>query len=203
MYQKLSSIECDNRNAARVHGLPADWYTDPVFFEREKKQIFYRSWICVGHVCMAASPGDYFVGSIADQEVLVVRDQDGELNAFFNVCQHRGHRLASDSGSCERFTCPYHAWSYGLDGQLLKAPHSELVPGFDTGKVRLAPVRLETLAGAVFVNLDVQAPGLHEVFPGTETEILTVKPDVAEQQLVYEYPMAHHCNWESIGGELL
>ena len=197
MYQQLLAVECDNQTASHGQGLAAEFYTDPTHYELEKKRIFYRSWICVGHVCMAKATGDYFVASVAGQEVVVIRDDNRRLNAFFNACQHRGHRLASDAGHCDRFTCPYHAWSYGLDGRLLHAPHSERVPGFDTSKISLVRVQLDTLAGAIFVNLDRDAPSLHSIFPGVEDEILAQKPDVTDQELVYEYPMPHHCNWKA------
>ena len=197
MYKQLLCVECDNENTGQYHGLAAERFTDPAHFELEKQRIFYKSWVCVGHVCMANTPGAYFVASIAGQEVVVIRDQHHHLNAFYNVCQHRGHRLARGRGRCERFTCPYHAWSYGLDGQLLNAPHSDRVRGFDIREISLARVPLDVLAGAIFVNFDSDAPPLHVVFAGVEDEILAHKPDVAEQELVYEHPMAHHCNWKA------
>ena len=99
MYEQLLALRCDNRAAVAASGLPAAHYTDPAHFELEKRRIFYRSWICVGHECMAKSPGAYFVARVADQEVLVVRNDEGRLNAFHNACRHRGHVLASGSGA--------------------------------------------------------------------------------------------------------
>ena len=196
MYEQLLSVECDNENVAHADGLAARYYTDPAHFELEKTRIFHRSWICVGHQCMAKEPGDYFVANVADQEVLVVRNHEGKLNAFFNVCRHRGHAVASGSGQCERIVCPYHAWAYDLDGRLLKAPYSEHVPSFDPAQVKLNAVSIATLAGAVFVNLDSDAPPLLSVFEGVEAEILAYIPNVAEQELVYDNPMTFHCNWK-------
>ena len=197
MYQRLLAIACDNKTVAHARGLPADFYTSPIHFEDEKKRIFYRSWICVGHVCMAGAPGDYFVANVVDQEVLVVRNTTGVLNAFFNACRHRGHPVADGTGTCERLTCPYHAWSYDLDGRLVKAPHAGRVPTFDPDQVSLVRVQIATLAGAIFVNLDPTAAPLEEVFAGVETEILAYKSNVAEQKLVYDRPLAHHCNWKA------
>jgi len=197
MYEKLLSVRCDNEAVAHSNGLPAQNYTDPAHFELEKERIFYRSWICVGHECMAKERGEYFVANVIDQSVLVVRSGDGQLNAFFNVCRHRGHDIASGSGRCNRFVCPYHAWSYGLDGCLLKAPHTERVDSFDLEQVSLKSVAVATLAGAIFVNLDLQAPPLHSVFDGVEAEILAHKPNVAELALIYDNPVVHHCNWKA------
>ena len=106
MYEQLLALRCDNRAALSASGLPAAHYTDPAHFEQEKRRIFYRSWICVGHESMARAPGAWFVARIADQEVLVVRNEEGRLNAFHNACRHRGHVLASGSGECRRL-----AWS--------------------------------------------------------------------------------------------
>ena len=197
MYEQLLALRCDNRTAALARGLPAAHYTDAAHFELEKRRIFHRSWICIGHECMARSPGAYFAARVADQEVLVVRNRGGRLNAFHNVCRHRGHVIASGSGECRRLVCPYHAWSYDLDGRLIKAPHMERVPDFEPGEVRLSTVRVETLAGAVFVNLDANAPALASVFAGIEDEILGHKENVVDQELVYENPLPHHCNWKA------
>mgnify|MGYP001173560561 FL=1 len=196
MYEQLLAVRCDNEISTHSKGLAAQRYTDPAHFEIEKRAIFYRSWVCVGHVCMAKAPGEYFVANIVDQEVLVVRNTSGQLNAFFNACQHRGHPVMSGRGQCARFVCPYHAWSYDLDGRLIQAPHTQRVSTFEPGSVTLAPVAIDTLAGAVFVNLDVGAPDLHSLFEGLEAEILAHKPDVVEQELVYDNPLAHHCNWK-------
>ena len=197
MYEQLLALRCDNRAALSASGLPAAHYTDPAHFELEKRRIFYRSWICVGHESMARAPGAWFVARVADQEVLVVRNEEGRLNAFHNACRHRGHVLASGSGECRRLVCPYHAWTYDLDGRLLRAPNMARVPDFEPGEVRLSTVRVETLAGAVFVNLDADAPPLASVFAGVEKEILRHKANVADQELVYDNPLVHRCNWKA------
>ena len=197
MYEQLLAVDCDNEETTYGAGLSAERYTDPAHFEIEKKQIFYRSWICVGHQCMAKNVGDYFVANVVEQEILVVRDRSGALNAFFNACQHRGHSLVSANGHCDRLVCPYHAWSYDLNGKLLKAPNTERVRDLDVSRIALKTVALDTLAGAVFVNLDCSAPPLHSVFPGVEEEILSFKPDVVEQELVFDNPVVHRCNWKA------
>ena len=119
----------------------------------DKERVFYRTWQYVGHVCTLPSPGSFFTARIADESLIVVRDDSQNLHAFYNVCRHRAHRIVEGSGTRDRFVCPYHAWSYALDGCLLAAPKTDEVAGFDKN-VRLPEVRLEVFCGLIFVNLD-------------------------------------------------
>ena len=99
--------------------LPGKYYYSPEIYEQEKDRIFYCTWQYVGHISMLSEPSSYLVREIADQSVIVLRDTDGELRAFYNVCQHRAHRLLEGNGSLGRLiTCPYHAWCYDQKGQL-------------------------------------------------------------------------------------
>ncbi|MER8417532.1 aromatic ring-hydroxylating dioxygenase subunit alpha [Mesorhizobium sp. M1329] len=196
MYERLSTVECDNENISIKRGLPKRWYVDKAVFDIERQEIFAKAWICVGHVCMVEKPGDIFTHKVVDQEILIVRTTKGELKAYYNVCQHRGHRLISQPGNQRRMTCPYHAWTYDLDGKLVRAPGSENMD-FDQTCVQLRGVRLETMCGMIFVNLDPDAPTVREVFGEVEKEILTHKPNVEEQQLVRDNPFPHACNWKA------
>ena len=132
---------CDETAAAVVRGLPGHYYTDPAIFEAEKRKIFFRTWQCLGHVCMLPEKTSYFTASVVDQDVAVIRGEDGEIRAFFNICQHRGHPLLKGAGTARRIICPYHAWTYDASGQLRNAPHTAGVNGFEISSVRLAPVR--------------------------------------------------------------
>jgi choline monooxygenase len=106
--------------------LPSRYYHDAQIHRQELHNIFHKSWCYVGHASQVPNPGDYRVERIADQCIFLVRDQNSILNAFFNVCQHRGHELLSGSGTRRKsIVCPYHAWSYGLDGKLIQAPHTD------------------------------------------------------------------------------
>ena len=196
MYEHLRTVTCDNDAARVIRSLPRHYYTDPEHYEREKIAIFYKAWICLGHVSMARKPGDYFSGDIAGQRVLVIRGKEGQLRAFYNNCCHRGHILAEGSGSCRRIVCRYHAWSYNLDGRLFRAPNSEGVEGFDPSKIRLNELRLQVLAGIVFVTIDDNAPDLATLVPGLEEEILGFKPNVVDQEWVADRPYEHRCNWK-------
>jgi len=102
--------------------LPQRFYTDPEIFARDVERIFMREWLLIDHASRIPRPGDYFLFEIAGESIIVVRGKDGQVNAFFNVCRHRGSRVCIEpSGSAPALVCPYHAWSYGLDGKLLSA----------------------------------------------------------------------------------
>ena len=176
--------------------MPSRHYVDPAVYELDKERIFYRTWQFVGHVCNLPAAGAYFTTRIADESLIIVRDRDQQLHAFYNVCRHRAHRIVEGQGSCERFVCPYHAWSYSLNGCLVAAPKTGQVAGFDKTAVKLREVRLEVLCGLIFVNLDDHAAPLSEEFPGIEQRVLEAKPTLADMQLVFEDRIDHACNWK-------
>src|SRR5215475_5112332 len=135
---------------------PQSYFVSPDIFAAERERIFATQWQCVGHQSQLATAGDYWVVSVAGESLIVLRDRAGAVRGFFNVCRHRGTRL------CERKTgqfhetiqCPYHAWTYGLDGRLLGAPHMEKVEGFDKALHSLVPVSVASWEGFMFVNLE-------------------------------------------------
>jgi len=141
--------------------LPSPWYFKPEVYEKEKEEIFFKSWRVVCHASEIANPGDYATVDIHGQGVFVIRGRDGNLRAFYNVCQHRAHELLQGKGSVKAvITCPYHAWAYGTDGGLRTARNCENVKGFDKADFSLASVRVQEFTGFVFVNLDDDAPAL-------------------------------------------
>jgi phenylpropionate dioxygenase-like ring-hydroxylating dioxygenase large terminal subunit len=146
--------------------LPGWAYTDAALWAAEWPGIFYRHWQYAGHDCMLETPGSYFTIAINDQELVLIRGQDGEVRAFYNVCAHRGHPLVEGAGQRQRLVCPYHAWTYDLAGQLIGAPGSNRTDGFVRSDICLSPVRVERLLGFLFVNLDPDALPLAEYAAG-------------------------------------
>ena len=145
--------------------LPQRYFVSPDVFREEQANIFARHWLVVGHHSQLSRPGDYFLANIADESVIIVRDQQSRIQAFYNVCRHRGSRLQEQScGRMATIQCPYHAWSYALDGRLLGAPHMDDVPGFDKATYALRPVNAGTWEGFIFVNLGDRAISLGEWF---------------------------------------
>ena len=176
--------------------LAARYYTDPAVFEREKARIFFQTWQYAGHLSRVAEPGDYFTLDICGQGLFVIRGLDGTLRAFHNVCQHRAHPLLEGEGRTEVIICPYHAWTYHADGRLRRAPNSENVPGFDTGSICLATVRLEVFCGFVFVNLDADARPMAEWYPGVEDELRAYVPYIDDLKPYKTVAVEEDCNWK-------
>ena len=135
--------------------LPGAYYCDLGVLEREWERIFQRSWICAGREERAAAPGQYFTLAVGQESVLVVRDRDGRLRAFYNVCRHRGARLCpAEEGRLKgAVSCTYHAWTYSLDGRLIGTPHLSGGESFPKEDFSLVPVALETWGGFIFINL--------------------------------------------------
>jgi phenylpropionate dioxygenase-like ring-hydroxylating dioxygenase large terminal subunit len=139
---------------------PWSWYSDPAILRLEQERIFRRSWHYAGHTGQLERPGDRFACRAGDVPVLVVRDREGGLRAFLNVCRHRGSLLVETAGSGATIQCRYHAWTYGLDGALRAAPRAEREPSFDREGLDLVPMQVDTWGRFVFVNPDPEAPPL-------------------------------------------
>src|SRR5471030_1135238 len=122
-------------NAARM--LPPQVYADPAFFEFEKDAVFGREWLCVGRVAWIPEIGDYFTTSHAGEPIVVVRSDADTIRAMSTVCQHRAMLVAEGRGNTRSFLCPYHHWSYALDGSLAGAPAMEKACDFAKGEIRL------------------------------------------------------------------
>jgi phenylpropionate dioxygenase-like ring-hydroxylating dioxygenase large terminal subunit len=169
--------------------LPSHWYTDQLVFERELERIFERTWQCIGVVDALSSSGDYISGQVGRVPVVVVRDERNQLRAFVNVCLHRCSVIVEGCGNGRTLQCPYHAWTYNLDGQLVGAPRFKDEPGFDLAAFRLEEVGVACLGPFVMVNLDPAAPSLIEQLDGLEERM-------APDGLVFE-GLAHVGRWES------
>ncbi len=144
--------------AALAPALDPNLYLDPAIVALEQRAIFERTWQLAGHVADLPAPGTYMTTNVGDQPILVVRDQDGEIRAFRNVCRHRGSRLLAGSGECGKaIRCLYHGWTYRLDGRLIGVPEGRDIPGLDKSRLGLHQVRAEVFCGLVFVNLDPTA----------------------------------------------
>jgi Rieske 2Fe-2S family protein len=134
--------------------LPQKYFVSPEVFAEEQEKIFSKQWVLVGHQSQLKKSGDFFLATIAGETLIVVRDQKSEVRGFYNVCRHRGTRLKEDTcGHASAIQCPYHAWTYGLDGRLIGAPHMDEVPGFDKAEYSLHPLSLALFEGFIFVNL--------------------------------------------------
>jgi phenylpropionate dioxygenase-like ring-hydroxylating dioxygenase large terminal subunit len=145
---------------SRVETSPYSWYSDPDVAAAEQARIFRRSWQYVGHIGELEGPGSLFPTQVGALPLVVVLDHDERLGAFLNVCRHRGTILVDSPQRRGTIQCPYHAWTYGLDGRLRAAPRSDAEPDFDTDCLGLVPAQADTWGPFVFANPDVDAPGL-------------------------------------------
>lgn len=139
-------------------------YWDPNVFQTELEQLFYRNWLCLGREEDLPDTGDYFTRKVGQESVLVVRGLTGEVRGFYNLCRHRGTRVAPGPGGtgAHSFACPYHAWTYGLDGRLLSARDLQSQPDFDRGEYGLHPIRVAAAAGFLWGHLEPQGAPLRD-----------------------------------------
>jgi len=147
--------------------IDAAWYTSADVLVAENDCIFAREWICVGREEQVEQAGDYFLAEIAGESIVVVRDGSGEVNAFFNVCRHRGTRICNTGSGhlIGSIQCPYHAWTWTLDGSLLAARNMQQVDGFDRADYPLARAHVSTAGGFIFVSLAEDAPEAQPLGP--------------------------------------
>jgi choline monooxygenase len=180
---------------AHASTLPAHFYTDPAFLDREKEAIFARTWQLVGYREQVANAGDFFTFDLAGEPLLTVRGSDGQLRGFYNVCRHRAGPPAEGCGSRKVFRCGYHGWTYGLDGHLITAPEFDSVKEFDAAQFGLRPVRCEEWSGMVFVNLDEHAPPLITVLGELPAQAEEFGLGTMRFHARRDYVM--QCNWKT------
>ncbi|MFN0154442.1 MAG: aromatic ring-hydroxylating oxygenase subunit alpha [Gaiella sp.] len=176
--------------------LPASWYRDPAVHELERDRVFSSAWQYGGPAEWVATPGSHFPTQVGHIPLAVVRDKEGALRAFVNVCRHRGHLVVGERGCRETLQCPYHAWTYALDGTLRRAPRSEREPGFDPDLFSLLPASVDTWGPFVFVNSDPAAAPLAETL-GDLPEMVAgsgLDLDVLKLHSHYEWPV--DVNWK-------
>lgn len=187
-----------DENPAASYSLSAEAYTDAAWADVERDAIFRRSWQWICHAEKLREAGAYVAADVAGQPVCVVRDNDGELRAFYNVCKHRAHELLRGEGRTNRITCPYHAWTYDLTGQLRRAPETERLEGFSVRDVCLDTIRVEEFCGFVFVNLDSGAAPLKEQSGGLADEIMQWAPDVERLTFAHRLSYDIASNWKNV-----
>jgi choline monooxygenase len=192
----LESVATAREAVEAGYTLPAAWYADPAVVELERSRIFARSWQYVGRSGDVAEPGQFVSGMAGHVPVVAVRGRDGELRGFVNVCRHRGHIVASGCGRRETLQCPYHAWTYGLDGSLRKAPRSEREPGFDLGEWSLLPVAVGTWGPFLFANPDPAAAPLVDALGDLPDVVAGSGVDVGDLRFRERREWTAAANWK-------
>ncbi len=179
-----------------VRSLEARFYTDPDLYAVEMQGLFARTWQFAGHSACLKEPGDFFAFEIVGESLFCVKDRDGVIRTFYNVCQHRAHQLVEGEGRTRVIVCPYHAWTYELTGELRSGPNVGSVPGFDRSEICLTEVRTELFLGFVFVNLDPLAEPMESWYPGTKAELESFLPNHLELAPIEWVEIPERCNWK-------
>jgi phenylpropionate dioxygenase-like ring-hydroxylating dioxygenase large terminal subunit len=178
---------------------PWSWYSDRDVWALEQDRIFARSWQYVGHAGMVDRPGDFFTARAGRIPVVVARAEEGETRAFVNVCRHRGSTVAEGAGNRKTLQCPYHAWTYGLDGRLRAAPRAD----FDVGEVSLVQVRLERWGPFLFVNADDDAVPLEETLAEVPAQVAELGLDVEALGFHHRSEWTVAANWKVVAENFL
>ncbi len=181
----------------RAAAMPAEYYTSPEFLNLERDELFRKQWIGIGHIGEIPKPGDYFTTELVDEQLIVARSTGESVHVLSNVCRHRGSVIARGTGNAKRFICPYHAWTYGLDGNLIAAPLMDGVAHFEPTRCRLPQFKLEIWQGFIFVNLDREATTpLAPQIAATEPYVRNYRP--AERHLLFNAEEVWQTNWKCL-----
>lgn len=173
--------------------LPGEVYTSPEIAAVEKERIFLDTWLCAGRVEEIPNPGDYLTNQIAGEPFVVARSSDGSVNAFMNMCLHRGVPVAADRGNAKDFSCPYHGWLYDLEGRLIATPHLGK-NGVDMQGWRMKPLQSALWRGWIFVSFNPEPEPFAEFIEAAERELWWFRTDQCRfaKKEVLEIP----CNWK-------
>ncbi|HSE50224.1 MAG TPA: aromatic ring-hydroxylating dioxygenase subunit alpha [Terriglobales bacterium] len=185
----------DTAPLERAHTIPAEWYTDERVAELERRTVFARSWQMVGRAEQLAHPGQFITAEVAGEPIVAVRGADQQLRAFYNVCRHHAAAVMTEPcGTAQHLRCPYHGWTYGLDGALKGVPEFDGVQCFERSQMGLVPVRVELWEKFVFVCLDPNAVSLSDYLGAMVQQFTPMhleKLHFAERR-VFELK----CNWK-------
>jgi phenylpropionate dioxygenase-like ring-hydroxylating dioxygenase large terminal subunit len=183
-------------------GLPRYFYRSEVVYRTELDNLFFRSWLYAGHVSQVPNAGDYFLYTIAEESVIVVRGEDGAIRALINSCRHRGSRVCEVAqGNRKAFTCPYHGWVYGADGALRAARHMEGVEGFRREDLGLKQARVAVRFGLIFINFDPDAYDFDASLAQVDAQLRPYHLETAKIAHRETYPV--DANWKVALGNYL
>jgi phenylpropionate dioxygenase-like ring-hydroxylating dioxygenase large terminal subunit len=179
----------------KFFSLPRAFYADREIFNLDLEAIFYKRWIFAGAECEIPNPGDYFTLAIGTTPILVLRDETGAIQAFFNTCRHRGSKIClAEKGAVKRLVCPYHQWTYDLTGRLVAT--GRMHEGFDRDEYGLNPVNVRTAGGTIYICLAKEAPDFNAYGPLIEPYL--APHDLANAKLAHETHVVVKGNWKLV-----
>jgi len=185
-------------DASRSTTLPSHWYYEAEVFAREREAIFFRTWSYQCHVSDLPNSGDYYVGEVLEQSILLIRDQTGDLRAFYNVCSHRAHPLLNGTGNTRGIVCQYHQWCYETNGRFRGARGFTAIQDGLRSDMDLKPIRVETLGGLVFVNLDPDARSLMTEAGTLLDDFRACNPRFEQMVRAHRYEVDVAANWKTV-----
>lgn len=177
--------------------LDREFYLDEAVFEEDLQRVFHANWLFAGHSCEISEAGDYFTFEVGEESLLVLRDKSGDVRAHFNVCRHRGSRLATEPcGHAKALVCPYHQWVYGLDGRLTNA--RLMGEGFDKDRYRLRSAEVREVAGLIFVCLtpDESTPDFDHFYKAIEPQLGS--HGLEEAKVIVKHHYEVRANWKTL-----
>lgn len=191
-YARVSALLDERRPG---HTLPQAFYTDPDIFKFDQEAILRRSWLLAGFEAELPRTGSYLALDAGGGPIIILRDRAGEIRAFHNSCRHRGSQIcATGTGKANRLVCPYHQWTYDLDGRLAHA--GRMQASFDSAQHSLAPVRVETIAGSIYVCMTDDAPDF-EPFRTALTPLLTPH-NLLDAKVAFQGELVEQANWKLV-----
>ncbi len=179
-----------------LKSLDARYYIDDSLYQLELDQIQAKTWQFAGHISTLQRVGDYFTFDIAQQSLFCIKDKQGTIQTYYNVCQHRAHELMKGEGNSKIIVCPYHAWSYDLEGKLRAAPNASSTAHFNRDAICLTQVKTEVFCGFIFVNLDKKAKPMCDWFPNVERELRSYVPHIDDLKVYKWVEVPENCNWK-------
>ena len=184
------------RTAYGQRTLAGEYFRSAEIFREERERIFFRRWLLTGHASQLSAPGSYYLFELDQESVVVLRDAEGRLRAFHNLCRHRGTRLCLEPVGAlgKAFQCPYHAWTYELDGRLRAAPNMKDVAGFEAADHPLLPVALAEWQGLVFVSFAAQPEPFESALAGLAGRF--ERWDLGELRAVHRTVYEVEANWK-------
>jgi Rieske 2Fe-2S family protein len=194
-------LEQTRRPLDHARHTPGYFYWHPEVFRLEKERMFMKDWLMVGREEEIENPQDFLTLRILDEPIIIARNTDGKVHAFYNRCAHRGVAVARESGHSHEFTCPYHGWLYDLEGKLLGAPHMRGSKPFDPKTCRLKPIALERWGGWFFINFDEKPTPFGAFIKEFEEDFGFLKQE--DCRLAEKLDITLECNWKFVKENLM
>ena len=193
---RMDGIASTRSRLSKAGHAPGAIYCSEDIFQREIATCFMKDWLCVGRVEEVAKPGDYMTMRIAGEPVVITRASDNNLHALYNMCAHRGVEVAHGRGNARVFNCPYHGWTYDLEGKLKGAAYMKESEGFDLSACRLQPIRIDVWRGSIFICFSAETEPFEEFIRPFEDDFAFLHPERC--RIGYKLHLEVNCNWKFI-----